>query len=94
MQKPEDLEAETQRTSPETHRAVTRELLLHPSTPLRLPLDTLPPTSSLEKSDFIIKRIQSLKQVDVPWCFVSLLSPQSYEFRRHVDRKGLCNGAC
>lgn len=31
MQKPEDLEAETERTSPEAQRAVARDLLLPPS---------------------------------------------------------------
>lgn len=63
MQKQEDLEAQTERTSPEAHRAVAGELLLSPSTSLWLPLDTLPPTASLEKSDFIITKSQSLKQV-------------------------------
>lgn len=72
MQKPEDLEAETQRTRLEACRDVARELLLPPSNSspasLQLPLDTLPLTSSLEKSDFIIKKkkkSQSLKQVSI-----------------------------
>lgn len=47
----------------EVHRAVAREPLISPPTSLQLPLNTLPLTSSLGKSDFIIKKPQSSKLV-------------------------------